>query len=153
MAPLGPLRECRCPCALQPSSCTRASLHLGWSCHCCSVSSIVALENAHCSSILYMVWYLIPAFHHSVREKMSPGPQPCGLWPQIARTVHTSGGSCWLRGHIEPGIPIHFIKSSQFWKFESYPPCVVSEELLKSYRRATPTYLSWAPYACTGGGQ
>ncbi len=69
MAPLGPLRECRCPCALQPSSCTRASLHLGWSCHCCSVASVVALENAHCSSIFYVVWYLIPAFHYSVREK------------------------------------------------------------------------------------
>ncbi len=68
MAPLGPLRECRCPCAPQPSSCTRVSLHLGWSCHCCSVSSVVALENAHCSSIFYMVWYLIPAFHYSVRE-------------------------------------------------------------------------------------
>ncbi len=112
MAPLGPLRECCCPCALQPSYCTRASLHLGWSCHCCSVASVVALENAHCSSIFYVVWYLIPAFHYSDREKMSPGIQPCSLWPQIEWTVCTSGGSCWLRGHMEPSFPIHFIKSS-----------------------------------------
>jgi hypothetical protein len=61
------------------------------------MASVVALENAHCSSIFYVVWYLVPAFHYSVREKMSPGIQPCGLWPQIERTVRTT---YWIRIRI-----------------------------------------------------
>jgi hypothetical protein len=50
------------------------------------MSSVGSFEGVDSPGFFYLAWYLVPAFDHSVREKMSPDFKPCRLLSQVKGT-------------------------------------------------------------------